>query len=208
MNRRPFRPSAVDELEKLTLLSGLVPATAAVAPMTTAASSHFTRVHLGGTLTGTFAEYLSIDTGPAYRFTGSGPIKPLGKVTATGGLSHGNVTAFTVGTTAGGLVVIQPHTTVGNKESGQFVLTGPGGMLSISITATIPKSGSLPTLYTYKITGSTGRYAKVIDHGTARLTLHTAPAVPPAAPPGQATPDILPAPSGSFTLTFTSAKGR
>jgi hypothetical protein len=190
MNRRPFRPSAVDELEKLTLLSGLVPATAAVAPMTTDASSHFTRVHLGGTLTGTFAEYLSIDTGPAYRFTGSGPIRPLGKVTATGALGHG--------------YILLPNL----KENGQFVLTGPGGMLSISLTATIPKSGNLPTLFAYKITGSTGRYAKLIDHGTARLTLHAAPAVPPAAPPGQVTPDILPAPSGSFTLTFTSAKGR
>jgi hypothetical protein len=184
MNRRVFRPSAVDELERLTLLSGLVPTTAAVAP------THFTRVHLGGTLTGTFETLLTIDTGTAFHFNGAGSIAHLGQVTATGGLGHG--------------LVLLPHA----KESGQFILTGPGGMLSISISATLPKNGTVPTLYTYKITGSTGSYANLVDHGTARLTLHVSPIVlPPSAPPGQATPAIVPTPSRTFTLTLTSAKG-
>jgi hypothetical protein len=200
MDRRSLRPSAVDELERLTLLSGLVPTTAAVGLMATDASSHFTRVHLGGTLTGAFASYLTIDTGTAYRFTGSGSISHLGQVTATGGLGHGLVFQQQK---ENGRVVIGIQSSL--KENGQFVLTGPGGMLSISLTAAVPKGGTLPTDYAYKITGSTGSYAKLFDHGTAHLTLHETPIV---FPPGQFNPGAIPAPSGTFTLTFTSAKGR
>jgi hypothetical protein len=104
---------------------------------------------LSGSITGTEQRIVSVpDTGAQWRWQGSGTVKPLGAVTATG-------TNHAVGFIASG------------TPTGSMVLTGANGTLTLTLTYPQTKGfAPLPAQAAYVISGGTGQYAGASGSGS------------------------------------------
>ena len=149
-------PPHVEDLESLTLLSGIPTLAAAVTELQPlVASSKPKAITLEGTVKGTYGSIGAIiaDQGVAFTFSGQGTVKPLGNVRLSGSLKE-------VGFIAGG------------RAGGSLTLTTSQG--SVTLTLTGPKQNgpsSLPGHFSFKITAATGGYTQDVGHGTAVLSL-------------------------------------
>ena len=164
MNRRRFQ-TQLESLEPLTLLSGSMTVEGAVDVVTTFS----TKLHLAGTLSGTFRWLPAVDTGPAYSFTVEGTVSPLGgEVSASGSLGRS------------GFILLK------NRPVGGFItLATHQGTLTLSLSSSDQRSypfGIPPTL-TYRVTGATGIYVHYdwASPGTVKLTLKATPGAFPTA---------------------------
>jgi len=150
-----FHPQ-IEDLECLTLLSGLPTLAAAVTELQPlVASSKPKAITLEGTVKGTYGSIgaIIVDQGVAFTFSGQGTVKPLGSVSLRG-------TLHKVGLIAGG------------RAGGSLTLTTSQG--SVMLTLLGPKQNgpaSLPGHFSFKITAATGGYTQDVGHGTAELTL-------------------------------------
>ena len=155
-----FHPH-VEDLESLTLLSGLPTLAAAVTELQPlATSSRPKRITLGGKVKGIYENIstISADQGLTFAFDGQGTVKPLGSVRLGGTLKE-------VGFIASG------------HAGGSLTLTTSQG--SVTLTLQGPKQNgfaSLPAHFSFKITAATGSYSRDVGHGTAVLTLKPASA--------------------------------
>jgi len=153
MDRRRFRPSPVDSLESLTLLSGLAAHVHHI-PAAIDPSARPTSTRLDGALAGVITSTMTVDTGPNHHLTGSGRVGALGRVTLSGDEGHG--------------YILIPAGRIGH---GTIVLSNARGTVTLALTSTDAKDGpgGLPANYTYTAGDGTGQYAGLADHGTARL---------------------------------------
>ena len=111
-------------------------------------------VPLSGSFQGQFVDVDKIpDVGATFTETGSGRVRKIGQFSVNG-------TIHTIGFIQVGTV------------QGKFVLKGPGGTITIKLTALEHSRGfsGLPVHYNYKIIGGTGSYTNAVDYGTASLT--------------------------------------
>jgi hypothetical protein len=156
MRSGPKLHPLVEDLESLTLLSGLPTIAAAVAELQPLVTSPRPKtVKLSGTVKGTYEDIGAIvrDQGLTFHFSGQGKVEPQGTVSLGGALRE-------VGLIAGG------------RASGTLTLTTSQG--SVTLTLTGPKQNgpaSLPNHFSFKITAATGAYSRDVGHGTAVLTL-------------------------------------
>jgi hypothetical protein len=145
-------------LETLALLSG-VTNNPLLAATPVEQESVTARVHLDGTLRGTYAPEPTVDTGPTQRLSGSGRVGLLGQVTVSGDLGRSGYILF-------------PN----RPALGTIVLTNSQGTVTLSLRNDVQgKSAGLPSRFHYTVTAGTGAYAHLADSGSARLTLHADP---------------------------------
>ena len=178
---RRSRP-VVEALEGKKLLSAVgVPAPHATALVASKASQR--HLLLVGTIQGTWSRTLTNpDIGGAQTLQGTGKVRPLGAVDASG-------TLHTPGFVARG------------NTTGSLTLEDNRGSVTLHLVGTMTRPGfSGPaTALRYTIVDGTGRYAGASGSGTAELQERPEQG-PPAGPPGTASPHYLIAPS--FTLTL------
>jgi hypothetical protein len=168
-----MRP-AVEALESIVSLS------ASPEPLH-ALVAHHRGMRLVGQITGTWSTVLRVpDIGGEQSLSGSGAVRPLGDVQATG----------TLGT---------PGFIRQGRATAVLHLSNARGSIEIDLTGPIqPGFSPPPSSFTYKIQDGTGAYRRVSGHGTA--TLVETQQQTPICPPGVPCPMYVIAPS--FTLTF------
>jgi len=177
MDRRKFRPGVVEPLETLTLLSSAMPHLSP-ALMLEASHSPAPQLRLNGALSGTYTNHLTIDTGSTHNLSGSGQVAALGHVSVRGDVERTGYILFK-----------------NRPVNGTLVLSNAQGTVTLSLHSTNPhnETGDLPANIPFTVTGGTGQYAHLTDHGTAHITLQNS---------------VGPRSHSGFTLTLTSAQGR
>lgn len=155
MKRRRTLHPAVDSLESRLVLSQVahLPLTADVSDAGMVATAATTSRAVSGKLTGTAAHLPSVpDLGRKIALSGSGHLRSLGMVQVKG----------TIGTAG----FIQS-----GKSTGALTITNSKGTIELSLTGpTQPGFSSLPTSYSFVITGGTGAYKSISGHGTLAAT--------------------------------------
>jgi hypothetical protein len=138
---------------------------------------HSHRLRLKGQLGGFWStEHTLPDIGAHQSLTGSGTVQPLGLTQAIGSLQ-------------------MPGFVVSGRAHGTLTLSGARGTIALDLVSDPMQGfGSVPTRWTYTITGGTGKYAGATETGKATLREVT----PPPCPPGLYCAQIAP----HFTLTF------
>lgn len=112
------------------------------------------RLHLHGSVTGSFTTSVAdSSTGKAYRFTGSGTVRPLGAASLAGQL-----------TTPGGVAT--------GRATGQLTISGPNGSITLDVTG--PKesrSRPLPARLSFTVASGTGSYSTLKGGGHLTIKL-------------------------------------
>jgi hypothetical protein len=117
------------------------------------------------------------DVGDRYDFTGVADLARLGNVTVSGSIHN-------------------PGFVATGHATGSLTFTNANGSVTISLTGpSQPGFSRLPTSFQYRVTGGTGEYQNVHDHGTLSLVLIPAPA-------GGTAQGTVPSSQGAFTLTI------
>jgi hypothetical protein len=177
----------LEPLENKALLSAVdMMVTASEAPVLLLPKVAHHQIALNGSVSGPWTVTPGIpDIGSSQTLTGSGTVKPLGQVSASGTL---HLTGF----------IAVGHAT------GTLTLTNARGSVTLQLTGKPQRGFSGPPMQlTFKIVKATGHYAGSTGSGTAMLTEVVADAVPPVS---TSTPTNLPIIIGPiFNLTLHSA---
>jgi hypothetical protein len=178
---KKYLPAALDSLESLALLSTVVPTTVHVAIDSIPAPATRPRTHvvrLNGQLSGQSSSPITIDTGPQNVLNGSGRLGNLGDFQVTGNLQRS------------GYFLLKNR-----PVNGSLLLSNSKGTITISLHSDDQHNGpsGLPNKIGYTVSGGTGVYAGVSDHGTAHVNFTI--------------PVDIGSPRG-FQLTLTSAKAK
>jgi hypothetical protein len=192
MKRTVHCRPAVEAIEARLLPGGAAASLPAGRVAIEVASRHL-KLKLSGTLSGTWSRvFTNPDVGGEQALQGTGKIKPLGQVRASG-------TLHTPG------FIAQGFTTA------SLVLTSPHGTVTLSLMGTMSQPGfsSPATSLSYTIVKGTGRYAGASGSGLADF--HEQAAIVPSNPPvlmslsrgGVAARDPIVL-SPTFTLTLHS----
>ena len=186
LRRRP----RLEELESMTLLSGvsavMPAAAAAVTPITP--MSH--ELNLTGSVHGNYHTREIPDAGKTYTFFGHGSVSPLGRTSMSGNVQ------------LPGLIIspVIPGTTppvMAPNAHGQVFLSDARGSLTLTLTApSSDNSSTLPPFFKYTITNASGRFRG--DTGSGYLVIDVTPKVTPTPTAGA----TLGQEHGSFTLSF------
>jgi hypothetical protein len=182
MRRKRWDPPAVESLEGRRLLS-VAGASLPNASALVASNASHQLLTLDGTIEGTWSRVsTNPDVGGAQALQGSGTLRHMGMVQASG-------TLHTPGFIARG------HTT------GSLILSNALGSVTLKLVGAMPQPGSSspPASLRYTIVDGTGQYAKA--SGSGKASLQERPETgPPRGPIGTFSPDYMIAPS--FTLTL------
>ncbi len=117
----------------------------------TARMSASKSLSLSGRIDGTFQVISTTSTQASASANGSGTVRPLGFVTATGSLS-------------GSLVP-------GGNLQGALTLSNAAGDVRLSLSAPLPRSSRAPAQARFQILGGSGAYAGSTGTGTAKIRL-------------------------------------
>jgi hypothetical protein len=172
--RREFRPS-VESYELRTLLSAGIGGPSAIGGILPPGPAR--SIHLNGTLYGNYqVSALIPDAGSTYVLSGSGRVHGIGHASVTGEM-------HSLGFIAEG------------HAQGDVTLAGPRGTVSLHLTGVMQQGGfqGLPSVFSFSITGGTGKYRRVHESGRATLSLT----------PAQTSSGALSRGEGTFTLVLT-----
>jgi hypothetical protein len=173
MSKRP--PLHLEELGDRVLPSATPVPPAAPVPTATVFDARLPVVHhaLAGHGQGTYTkELVPVDAGGFFRLDGMANLAALGQVNVTGWVS------------SVGFV----HT---GRAAGQLTFSNSHGSVTVRLLGNVqPGFSPLPRWFAYNVTGGTGAYAHLSDHGELKLVLQVSPTA------------ALPHIHGTFKLTI------
>jgi hypothetical protein len=165
----------VEGVESRTLLSVWMGVASAIGAAASTGSLHF--IQLDGTLRGHYRANDSLpDAGTTFVTTGSGHVRGIGRTSVTGEL-HGTGFIFR------------------GSSQGDLTLKGAEGTIDLHLTG-VPEQGGfqgLPSVFSFSITGGTGKYRQARESGSATVLMT----------PGQAGAGSSSAARGTFSLVLT-----